>query len=306
MWAMAGCGGAPASHELRTARDTVDQARSSVAWRYEPDQVRRAERILMHAEAAPQGSYEERDLAYIADRQARIAMSNGRRDETRAAMLQEERAYRADLERAMLERNQQLEAQRDELAMVRRDLAEVRRELVQRGQTLDERTNELRQRESELATREQELLDAVQARATAAEQRVRDAMARLSRLVVIRQDANRTILTLSGEVLFPSGRAELLPSARDRLSAVAEALRTQPTMQITIEGYTDARGHHADNALLSQRRAEAVLRFLVQEGIEESRVRAVGRGEESPIADNRTAEGRANNRRVEIVLTPPA
>jgi len=73
--ALAGCGGASISPELRTARDTIDEARESEAAIEQRSQVRLAEQTLDRAEAAPDGSLEERDLAYVADRLARIAIA---------------------------------------------------------------------------------------------------------------------------------------------------------------------------------------------------------------------------------------
>jgi outer membrane protein OmpA-like peptidoglycan-associated protein len=106
-------------------------------------------------------------------------------------------------------------------------------------------------------------------------------------------------------VLFPSGGSTLSAPARQSLDRVAEALTAQASdSQIVVEGHTDARGSDQKNQELSQHRAEAVRDYLVEKGVDSERVAAVGRGEASPIADNDSAEGRATNRRVEIVVTP--
>jgi outer membrane protein OmpA-like peptidoglycan-associated protein len=120
----------------------------------------------------------------------------------------------------------------------------------------------------------------------------------------LREEQRGLVLTLSGSVLFSSGKATLLPSAQDRLTQVAEALRESKHQLITIEGHTDSRGSLSFNQVLSAQRAEAVRHFLVSRGIAPERIRAVGMGPDRPVAENRTAEGRANNRRVEIVLSP--
>jgi outer membrane protein OmpA-like peptidoglycan-associated protein len=73
-----------------------------------------------------------------------------------------------------------------------------------------------------------------------------------------------------------------------------------------VEGHTDSQGTDAHNLDLSQRRAESVRAALLARGYDASRVQAVGIGEARPVADNNTAEGRANNRRVEIIIQPPA
>lgn len=102
-------------------------------------------------------------------------------------------------------------------------------------------------------------------------------------------------------MLFASGQTELLPSARNRLSEVADALK-QSDNALTIEGHTDAQGADSFNEELSLRRAEQVRDFLVSRGVPPDRISVRGLGEYRPVASNSTPEGRANNRRVEIVL----
>jgi outer membrane protein OmpA-like peptidoglycan-associated protein len=127
---------------------------------------------------------------------------------------------------------------------------------------------------------------------------------RLAKLADVKEDARGTIVTLSGSVLFPSNKATLLPAAEARLNDVSEALMSTKERGITIEGYTDSRGSDDTNIALSQRRAEAVRTYLVARGYEGDRIQARGLGKSQPIASNDNAEGRANNRRVEIVLAP--
>jgi outer membrane protein OmpA-like peptidoglycan-associated protein len=112
------------------------------------------------------------------------------------------------------------------------------------------------------------------------------------------------VITLSGSVLFATGKSELLATASARLGEVADALADQPERGITVVGHTDAQGDDSYNLKLSERRAEAVRTYLISRGIAADRVKAVGRGKTEPIADNNSPEGRANNRRVEIVLAP--
>ena len=109
------------------------------------------------------------------------------------------------------------------------------------------------------------------------------------------------ILTLSGSVLFPSGKSELLPTAKERLSEVAKALK-EDKRSILVVGHTDSQGSNEMNDRLSESRANAVRIYLIGEGIEDQRIRSEGMGEAQPVAENTSPEGRANNRRVEIVL----
>ena len=115
------------------------------------------------------------------------------------------------------------------------------------------------------------------------------------------------VITLSGSVLFVSAKADVLPDARVKLDSVAKALLEQdPSASILVEGYTDSQGGAAFNQELSQRRADSVRTYLVSRGLPPERVTAQGFGLASPIADNASPEGRANNRRVEIVVKPAA
>lgn len=294
--AMAGCGGAAISDQLVNARQTMQQARAGVAVQLEPDEVRQAQLLLNRAEAAPDGSETEQHYAYLADRRARVAIANAQRQHVSIQMDELQVQYRRELESAAIDRSERI-------GIVQADLENVRRELAQRGDVIDEHTQALQAREQELAEREAQLMAEREARLEA-ERRASDAMARLAEMAEVREERNETIITLSGEVLFETGRATLRPDARQRLDAVATALRTQPERRIRVEGHTDSRGSDDANMELSRQRARAVREFFVTAGIEPSRVEAVGRGETEPIADNRSAEGRANNRRVEIVLEP--
>jgi outer membrane protein OmpA-like peptidoglycan-associated protein len=116
-----------------------------------------------------------------------------------------------------------------------------------------------------------------------------------------KDEARGTIITLSGSVLFRSNDSALLPAALTRLDQVAEALVAKG-QRVTVEGYTDSRGSQSTNMSLSQRRADSVRSYLVTRGFPTEKIEARGMGPDRPIADNTSAEGRANNRRVEIVI----
>ena len=150
-------------------------------------------------------------------------------------------------------------------------------------------------------------LTAEKQHAADAEQRAAAAAADLARIASIKQEPRGMVITLSGSVLFASGKADLLPAAQAKLEDVANALLKQnPDSKIVVQGYTDSRGSDSLNQALSQRRAEAVRSTLVRHGVPEARVSAEGEGPANPIADNASAEGRADNRRVEIVVQPAA
>jgi len=134
----------------------------------------------------------------------------------------------------------------------------------------------------------------------AAEQRARDMLEKLSSTPV-RQDPRGLVVTLSGSVIFASGKSALLPGANARLDEVARALKEDPRT-VTVVGHTDSTGDDAMNMTLSQTRAQAVRSYLVSKGVPASSISATGMGKSQPIADNASVEGRANNRRVELIL----
>ncbi len=102
------------------------------------------------------------------------------------------------------------------------------------------------------------------------------------------------------DVLFDFDRSTLRPEASAILAPALEMLRADPKMNVDIEGHTDWIGSDAYNQGLSQRRAQAVVEWLVARGIARERISAVGRGESEPIATNQTSSGRQLNRRVEV------
>jgi outer membrane protein OmpA-like peptidoglycan-associated protein len=115
------------------------------------------------------------------------------------------------------------------------------------------------------------------------------------------------VITLDGQVLFVTGKAELLPIAKDRLNQVAKSLKElDDDKLVSVEGFTDSRGADDMNMKLSTDRANAVKDYLVSQGVKPEKLRSIGRGESNPIASNETPEGRANNRRVEIIIQSSA
>jgi outer membrane protein OmpA-like peptidoglycan-associated protein len=109
------------------------------------------------------------------------------------------------------------------------------------------------------------------------------------------------VLTL-GDVLFASGAANLNPNGDPHLAKLAAFLNKYMDRTVLIVGYTDSIGGQDYNLGLSQRRADSVKIYLVQQGIDSSRLSASGQGMSSPVADNSSATGRQQNRRVEVVI----
>jgi len=118
-----------------------------------------------------------------------------------------------------------------------------------------------------------------------------------------RETTRGLVLTLDG-VLFGSNQATLAPGGMNRLAQLVTFLKAHPERRVTIEGYTDSIGSASHNLGLSQRRAEAVRSFLIQNGLDARRITATGYGEASPLAPNNTEAGRLQNRRVEVIIAP--
>ncbi|GGA83179.1 OmpA family protein [Puia dinghuensis] len=120
---------------------------------------------------------------------------------------------------------------------------------------------------------------------------------------VIKKEETDQINFIAHNVNFTPSSDRLLDSSLVALDQLAGLLLGHPAWHLTIEGYTDNSGTPAHNLLLSRRRAAAVKVYLVRKGIAETRLTSVGFGQEKPIADNHTAEGKAANRRVELKLS---
>jgi len=276
-----GCAATGPTPELMDARRSYDEARQSDAARYSPDKLLSAKQALEKAEAAhgdDAGSFEERSLAYVAQRKAQYASIYGTYERDRREQTQAEQAYKDKQDALRRSAVQQATEAQKTLAATWDNLSNARKELG-----------------AEKAAREK------------AEQSAAAAMASLSKIAQVKEEQRGVVITLDGQVLFVTAKAELLPIARDRLNQVAKSLKElDDDKLVSIEGFTDSRGADDMNQKLSQDRANAVKDYLVSQGVKPEKLRSVGRGEASPIASNDTAEGRANNRRVEIVIQSSA
>lgn len=122
-------------------------------------------------------------------------------------------------------------------------------------------------------------------------------------MVKDRNDLDAIKLVLGDAILFQTGKANLSQAADAALSRVAYNLKQFPDTDVTVVGFTDNTGSVQLNKNLSEQRAESVVKYLESQGVPASRLKAVGMGEDNPIASNATAAGRAQNRRVEIYIT---
>jgi outer membrane protein OmpA-like peptidoglycan-associated protein len=117
------------------------------------------------------------------------------------------------------------------------------------------------------------------------------------------KDSPRGLVVNLGGVNFPSGKADLSVNAKERLSRFSGLVAAHPGLKFQVEGHTDNIGETTLNQKLSQTRAEAVRDYLVQQGVSAESITAEGLGDADPVASNNTSEGRAQNRRVEIIVS---
>lgn len=117
------------------------------------------------------------------------------------------------------------------------------------------------------------------------------------------KQTERGSLVTFGDVLFDLDKSELKPAAQNNIRQLADFLRDNPTRKVLIEGFTDSTGSADYNLQLSERRAQAVKRALVQAGVDSNSLSTVGFGKEHPIADNATPASRSMNRRVEVTIS---
>jgi outer membrane protein OmpA-like peptidoglycan-associated protein len=267
-----GCASAAPPQELVAARSAYDQAAHGPAEQLDPADLHTAKETL---EAAQQSfdregdSQETKDISYTAERRAEIAAARG---DAVASLRQRDAIF------AQMNANQSTQVQLTAAALGRAN--------------------------AQVAS-SQQALAAEKSKSADAERRAAALAADLARIATVKHEARGLVITLSGSVFFETNKAEVLPAAQSKLADVGNALTKQdPESKIVVQGYTDSRGSDALNQELSQRRAEVVRTYLASHGVASNRITAQGMGPANPIADNASPEGRANNRRVEIVVEP--
>jgi outer membrane protein OmpA-like peptidoglycan-associated protein len=258
------CGSTAPTPQLVDARAAMNEARASEASELTPDKLLTAKQALDRAEKA-----HEDDAG--SDKEAHLAY---------------------------------LASRKAHIAMAHGKIAAAKETQSQAEDTYQSRLENVARSSSNQLDTTHAALEAERQRRAEAEKRASAALASLQQVANVRADNRGTVITLPGGVLFPSGGSNLSPTARVALDQVANALTEQPIeSKIVIEGHTDDRGSDANNQQLSQARADAVRSFLLEKGLVADRVQAIGKGESEPIASNDSAEGRATNRRVDLVVS---
>jgi outer membrane protein OmpA-like peptidoglycan-associated protein len=265
-WSLTACASQQTSSQLETAREQYQAARRGPAAQFELAALADARQALLRAEAVH-------------------ADDPGSYEEKSLAYIASHRAQIAAAKGETAEAEHQVQ------------LAKERQEQYEQALLAAQRAA-LQETDEQLEQEKRARLEA--------ERRAQAALASLRESADVRMDERGTVLTLNGSVLFATAKSDLLPSARTRLDQVAASLAEMDSdATFTVEGHTDSRGSDEFNQSLSRERAQSVANYLVSHGVDRSRVEIEGRGESHPIAPNDSAEGRANNRRVEIVIRDP-
>lgn len=222
-------------------------------------------------------------LAYLAKQRVAIAQETAR-----------QKASETSVAGAAAERSKiRLDARTEEANKARQDAVAAQRqaEAAEQQATAAQRRAEASQQQSELS----------QQQAQAAEMRTSQLEAELKELNA--KKTERGLVITLGDVLFDTNKAQLKPRGARSLQKLADFLKRYPQRNARVEGHTDSTGNADYNQQLSERRADAVRTSLVNMGVSNDRIATQGYGQASPIASNKTADGRRSNRRVEIILS---
>lgn len=328
---IAGCG---LSQKEMMAKDQMERARKSYAEAkanpnveaYAPLELQEAGKALQVAEQAEQAKETDAvlQLGYLAEKKTQFAVTtaDGKVTErnidklnvenaeliARKRTLEAERASReagkarSEAESARLEAGKAMsEAEKARMAAAAdAEMAAIaKREAEQARMAAASEAEKAaiakRQAEQAISAAEEEAAKAARAKAEADE-----LMKELSELKA--QQTERGIVLTIGDVLFATGKANLSPDANKSVTKLAEFLRKYPNRDVLIEGHTDSVGSDDYNLTLSRNRADSVKNKLVGDGIEAGRITTMGYGKKFPLASNDTKAGKAQNRRVEVII----
>lgn len=278
---LAACAESVPPRDLVEARSTYSEAANSPAAQLKPDDLLTAKQQLDLAEslyAAHGDTIETRDAAYIAVRRAKFAESTAR---TVIAMRDKD------------------QADKDLQNNTNSQLRNAQGQIISQQQTLGAQQVVLNKTAEDLQRERVARMEA--------ERKAAEAMADLQKIANVKKDDRGMIITLPGGVFFETDKAELKAAAMVKLNQVGDALvKYSPESTMVVEGHTDSQGKPEYNKDLSRRRAESVATYLISRGIARDRITSTGAGADRPVADNTSPDGRAQNRRVEIIVSPTA
>jgi outer membrane protein OmpA-like peptidoglycan-associated protein len=294
--------------ELVNARSAYRNASEGPAEQLAPAELHKAHEALVLAEQSflkEPDSYKTKDLAYVAQRKSEQAGALGAMAADKASKDKANVDFQKKQTEIVKQGKQDLSdsekrtadarAELDKQAAVKEGKDKSDAELAAVRASKDKADADFQQQQAEIVKQgKQDLSDS--------EKRTADALAELATLAAVKEEERGLVVTLSGGVLFRSAESTLLSSAQVKLDQVANALLAVRARNLIVEGHTDSQGSESYNQGLSQRRADAVRDYLVKRGYPADRIQSRGKSKGSPIADNASPEGRANNRRVEIII----
>ncbi len=276
--------------ELKAARDTIDQADG--VWRNDRDEGE----VNHLAYLAKQRAEVARNLARSRQADEDVKDANNAGDKLRLEARTRE-AEKARLDAAVAQNQTQAAQAQARQSQIDAANAQQNAAAATRMAAADRALSIAAQ---DAAAAERVRAEQAAAAANAAQERVRQLEAQLRDIEG--KQTERGLLVTLGDVLFAFNKSELTAQAGPRLDKLAAFLRQFPQRKLLVEGYTDSVGTDAYNMELSERRAEAIREALVARGVDTTRVVTKGYGKAYPVADNASADGRAVNRRVEVVI----
>jgi len=325
--------------ELFEARNAVRIALIAAGDKYASSILPKAKQQLLHAEELYRQKQKKETVGIAAKEatetaeEARLmAVKQKAEDDAQAAAAAREAKARADADaeakrradaeaaRAQAEQARiQAEQARAQAEQAKAEAERMKQEAVAAAQEAA-RQKEAAEKAKAEAVAQQQVLSAEtdKARAAAAQseslrqqaekekQELRARLLQQLNSILATRDSARGLIANMSDVLFRSGSFELLPGARERLAKVSGIVLAYPSLHVAVEGHTDGVGSDEYNQELSEHRAQSVRDYFVQQGIPANAIEARGFGKSEPIASNDTAEGRQQNRRVELVLSGDA
>jgi outer membrane protein OmpA-like peptidoglycan-associated protein len=325
--------------ELFEARNALRIAHIAAADKYASSIISKADLQLRHAEeayrqkqnkpaveaAAKEATQtaEEARLMSVKQKAEEEAQADARAREAKArAEAEAEAKRRADAEAARAQAEQaraQAEQAKAEAERMKQEAQAAAQQAAAAAQEAARQKQEAEQAKAEAVAQQQALaVEADKARQAAAQseslrqqaekekQELRARLLQQLNTILATRDSARGLIANMSDVLFRSGSYELLPGARERLAKVSGIVLAYPSLHLQVEGHTDSVGSDEYNLSLSERRAEAVRDYFIQQGVPANSIEARGFGKTEPIASNDTPEGRQQNRRVELVLSGEA
>jgi outer membrane protein OmpA-like peptidoglycan-associated protein len=282
--------------EVYEARNAVDIAKSRGADKDAPEIFSKAASSLQKTENALTSKADKKQIVSTARETIQFA------EDARAlaAQRQEEARIKAERDAAAAKAKADAEAKADEEAQRQAELSAAKQ--AQMKAEADAAAVRAQAEQDALKAKEQAAnADAERARQQANALRAQ-LLEQFNRILETR-DTPRGLVVNMGDVLFDFGKYDLRSEAREKLARLSGIVLGHPGLNLAVEGYTDNVGTDEINMTLSQKRAETVRSYLLEQGLADANVTAQGFGKSSPVADNSTPAGRQKNRRVEIVVS---